>query len=423
MKRGVVVKQSRRSTIVLTSEGTFLEISAQGQAEIGQEIEFSAQELVRRTRINHWTPSMKNFMRVAVLVLVFVLALFPVYSWFNGNKAYAYVSLDFNPSIELKVNNRMDVVSVAALNEDAKTVLANLDDWQGEDVETVAASILRISSDLGLLADSESIIIGVNYIDAKQEDKQLTNILEGSINGFNDTLHIASYQVPDKVRETAQDEQKSMNEIMAESILEGDSSKSVPTLTQSDSAIIKDFYKDDVKEDGTEAEETSLQTKEDPDTEPVHAVTTPAEKREKADQQADIVKAEAEQAEAKPLKAPAEKKKNEEAVRSRETMKEDKEKAKEADKQNKDEKKRAKEAEKQLREAQKESRAKEKQLAKEESKKQKENQTNDYSNKSREHDESKHSSAREQGNEKDNDHNRDSRDENYDERHRENNDH
>ena len=419
MKRGVVVKQSRRSTIVLTSEGTFLEISAQGQVEIGQEIEFSAQELVRRTRITHWTPSMKNFMRVAVLVLVFVLALFPVYSWFNGNKAYAYVSLDFNPSIELKVNNRMDVVSVAALNEDAKTVLANLDDWQDQDVETVAASILRISSDLGLLADSESIIIGVNYIEAKQEDKQLTNILEGSINGFNDTLHIASYQVPDKVRETAQDEQKSMNEIMAESILEGDSSKSVPALTQSDSAIIKDFYKDDVEEDGAEAEETSLQTNEDPDPEPVYAVINSAEKREKADQQADIVKKEAEQTEAKPLKAPAEQKKNEEAVRSRETI-EDKEKAKEAKKQNKDEKKRAKEAEKQLREAQKESRAKEKQLAKEESKKQKENQSDNHGNK---HEENKYSSERERENKEDNDHKRDSRDDRHDERHRENNDH
>ncbi|MFP7254494.1 anti-sigma factor domain-containing protein [Terribacillus goriensis] len=411
MKRGVVVKQSRRSTIVLTSEGTFLEINAQGQAEIGQEVEFSTQELVRRTRIRHWTPSMKNFMRVAVLVLVFVLALFPVYSWYNGNKAYAYVSLDFNPSIELKVNNRMDVVSVAALNEDAKTVLADLDDWQGEDVKTVAASILRISSDLGLLTDSESIIIGVNYIDTKQEDKQLTNILEGSIIGFNDTLHIASYQVPDKVRETAQDEQKSMNEIMAESILDEDSSKSVPALTQSDSAIIKDFYKNDVEEDGAEAEETSLQTSEDPDSQSAHAVAESAEKREKADQQANIVKAKAEQAEAKPLKAVSEQKKNEEAVRSREAMKEDKEKAKEAAKPSKDEKKRAKEAEKQLREAQKESKAKEKQMEKEESNRQKENEKDNHRNKS---EESKHSSAREQGNERNNDDKRDSRD---DERH------
>ncbi|MFB1099480.1 anti-sigma factor domain-containing protein [Terribacillus sp. JSM ZJ617] len=411
MKRGVVVKQSRRSTIVLTSEGTFLEINAQGQAEIGQEVEFSAQELVRRTRIRHWTPSMKNFMRVAVLVLVFVLALFPVYSWYNGNKAYAYVSLDFNPSIELKVNNRMDVVSVAALNEDAKTVLANLDDWQGEDVKTVAASILRISSDLGLLADSESIIIGVNYIHTKQEDKQLTNILEGSIIGFNETLHIASYQVPDRVRETAQDEQKSMNEIMAESILDEDSSKSVPALTQSDSAIIKDFYKNDVEEDGAEAEETSLQTSEDPDSQSAHAVAESAEKREKADQQADIVKAKAEQAEAKPLKAVSEQKKNEEAVRSREAMKEDKQKAKEAAKPSKDERKRAKEAEKQLREAQKEFKAKEKQMEKEESNRQKENEKDNHRNKS---EETKHSSAREQGNERDNDDKRDPRD---DERH------
>ena len=284
MKRGVVVKQSRRSTIVLTSEGTFLEISMQEQAEIGQEVEFSAQELVRRTRIRHWTPSMKNFMRVAVLVLVFVLALFPVYSWYNGNKAYAYVSLDFNPSIELKVNNRMDVVSVAALNEDAEKVLAALDDWQGEPVEQVAAGILRKSSDLGLLTDSESIIIGVNYIDTKQEDKQLTSILEGSVNTFNNTLHIASFQVPDKVRQTAQDEHKSMNEIMAQTILEGNSSKSDSALSQSDSAIIKDFYKEDVKEQGAEQDETSQRTKDGIDAKPASVVVKQSVKeREETD--------------------------------------------------------------------------------------------------------------------------------------------
>jgi hypothetical protein len=281
VKRGVVVKQSRRSTIVLTSEGTFLEISAKGKTEIGQEVEFTAEEMIRRTQIRQWTPSVKNLMRVAVLVLVFVLALFPMYSWYVGNKAYAYVSLDFNPSIELKVNNRMDVVSITGLNEEARTVIANLDEWQGEAVEDVAANILRKSSDLGLLADSESIIIGVNYIDTRQDDKKLTNILEGSVNKFNNSLHIASFQVPDKVREVAQNKQKSMNEIMAQSILEGNYlSTSVPSLTQSDSAIIKDFYKDDVEVDRKAQDETSRKPKDSVDPKPAYAVKEESVKKE-----------------------------------------------------------------------------------------------------------------------------------------------
>ncbi|SNZ14476.1 Anti-sigma factor N-terminus [Terribacillus aidingensis] len=281
MKRGVVVKQSRRSTIVMTSEGTFLEISAKGKTEIGQEVEFAAEEMIRRTHIRQWTPSVKNLMRVAVLVLVFVLALFPMYSWYVGNKAYAYVSLDFNPSIELKVNNRMDVVSITGLNEEARTVIANLDDWQGEAVEDVAANILLKSSDLGLLADSESIIIGVNYIDTRQDDKKLTNILEGSVNKFNNSLHIASFQVPDKVREVAQNKQKSMNEIMAQSILEGTYlSTSVPPLTQSDSAIIKDFYKDDVKVDGKEQDKTSRKPIDSVNQKPAYVVKEESVKKE-----------------------------------------------------------------------------------------------------------------------------------------------
>ncbi|QXE02624.1 anti-sigma factor domain-containing protein [Terribacillus sp. DMT04] len=281
MKRGVVVKQSRRSTIVLTSEGTFLEISAKGKTEIGQEVEFTAEEMIRRTHISQWTPSVKNLMRVAVLVLVFVLALFPMYSWYVGNKAYAYVSLDFNPSIELKVNNRMDVVSITGLNQEARTVIDNLDDWQGEAVEEVAANILRKSSDLGLLADSESIIIGVNYIDTRQDDKKLTNILEGSVNEFNNSLHIASFQVPDKVREVARNKQKSMNEIMAQSILEGTYlSTSVPPLTQSDSAIIKDFYKDNVEVDGKEQDETSRRPIDSVNQKSAYVVKEETEKKE-----------------------------------------------------------------------------------------------------------------------------------------------
>ncbi|MFP7168693.1 anti-sigma factor domain-containing protein [Terribacillus halophilus] len=322
MKRGVVVKQSRRSTIVLTSEGNFLEIVVKEQAEIGQEVEFSAHELVRRTRIRHWTPSMKNFMRVAVLVLVFVLALFPVYSWYSGNKAYAYVSLDFNPSIELKVNNRMDVISAAALNEEAKTVLASLDDWAGEPVEEVAASILRKSSDLGLLTDSESIIIGVNYIDTKQDDKQLTSILEGSVNSFNNTLHIASFQVPDKVRQTAQDEHKSMNEIMAQTILEGDTSSSDSALTQSDSAIIKDFYKEDVKEKGAEQQdETSKGSDDGMDANSAYAVVKQSVKeREHTDAHlADI--------------PGGEPKESDQSKEARKQLKEEKKQAKETEKQ------------------------------------------------------------------------------------------
>jgi hypothetical protein len=281
VKRGVVVKHSRRSTIVMTREGTFLEISAKGTSEIGQEVEFTAEEMIRRTHIRQWTPSVKNLMRVAVLVLVFVLALFPMYSWYVGNKAYAYVSLDFNPSIELKVNNRMDVVSITGLNAEARTVIANLDDWQGEAVENVAANILRKSSDLGFLADSESIIIGVNYIDTRQDNKKLTNILEGSVNKFNNSLHIASFQVPDKVREVAQNKQKSMNEIMAQSILEGTYlSTSVPSLTQSDSAIIKDFYKDDVKVDGEEQDETSRKPADSVNREPAYVLKEESAKKE-----------------------------------------------------------------------------------------------------------------------------------------------
>ena len=73
----------------------------------------------------------KNLLRraagIAAALLLMVGGVSAVGLWRLENTAVASVSLDVNPSVEIKVNEKEKVVSVAALNEDGQQIIAEMD--------------------------------------------------------------------------------------------------------------------------------------------------------------------------------------------------------------------------------------------------------------------------------------------------------
>ena len=64
---------------------------------------------------------------IAAALLLMVGGVSALGLWRLENTAVASVSLDVNPSVEIKVNEKEKVVSVTALNEDGQQVIANMD--------------------------------------------------------------------------------------------------------------------------------------------------------------------------------------------------------------------------------------------------------------------------------------------------------
>lgn len=109
--RGLVMEVKKRTCIVLTSDGLFLEVSRpRGEVEIGSEIHYS------RSVLHLFKP----YLAVAS-ILVAALA------WFAFNamlpRAVAYVSLDINPSVELGIDRGARIVSAKGINEDGQRLL------------------------------------------------------------------------------------------------------------------------------------------------------------------------------------------------------------------------------------------------------------------------------------------------------------
>ncbi len=111
--------------------------------------------------------------RIAALAAAFVLLLGSAVLIANFISLYdpgMIIALDVNPSIEIKVNKKEQVLEANALNEDAKTVLGDMN-FKKLDLEVAINAIIGSMLSHGYLsADQNSILISVSSKDAQKAE-------------------------------------------------------------------------------------------------------------------------------------------------------------------------------------------------------------------------------------------------------------
>lgn len=126
----------------------------------------------------------KNFARrfgavAATLALVIALGA-GVGTWQSGHAVASTVSLDVNPSIEIKVSKNERVLDVIPLNEDAKTVIGDMD-FERSDLDVTINALIGSMLRNGYLNElANSILISVDDSNAER-GKALETRLAGEI--------------------------------------------------------------------------------------------------------------------------------------------------------------------------------------------------------------------------------------------------
>lgn len=104
----------------------------------------------------------------AALVLILGLSAGAYYGM--SRAVAATVSLDVNPSIEIKVNKHEKVLAVNALNEDAKTVVGTMD-FEGSSLEVAVNALIGSMLRNGYLNElANSILVSVDDRDAQRAE-------------------------------------------------------------------------------------------------------------------------------------------------------------------------------------------------------------------------------------------------------------
>ncbi|MFD2630260.1 anti-sigma-I factor RsgI family protein [Oceanobacillus kapialis] len=201
MKKGIVMEHRGTYTIVMKKDGTFHKAKPVKHIDIGQEVTFELQQSNKRSFVYFLERARKLSRRVFVFVCFFILSTIPAYFLLAKNKAFAYVSIDINPSFELKVDNGLLVKSIRFVNNDARRIGMRLKQYKNKQMETVISQIMAQSERSNLVGEQRNMLIGVSF--PNQQDKH--NKLFSSLNTFlqHAEWNVTTFQIPEQIRKSA----------------------------------------------------------------------------------------------------------------------------------------------------------------------------------------------------------------------------
>jgi len=172
--RGNVVEVKTQSLIVMLDDCTFESVKKFKGLEEGMEIYFEERDIIRKSNLNF-----KNIALVAASIfLLIVTSIYGVDVWDANYRAIALISVDINPSIEIKINKNNNVISARALNEDAKNL--PLKTLKNQPVDEALEELVNMARVEGYIKETEENYILVTSVELRkgaQEEKTLTNLI------------------------------------------------------------------------------------------------------------------------------------------------------------------------------------------------------------------------------------------------------
>ncbi|OYN66556.1 anti-sigma factor domain-containing protein [Bacillus safensis] len=195
MRRGIIVEKNKKYVTLLTPDGQFLRTKYEQQHyEIGQEVTFPNESRLERKRAGFFDLLRLRPLNAGILsIAAIIVVIFTMMPSFSSQKAYAYMTIDINPSFELKLDHNYQVIGVTPLNKDAKQVLASMKDLEKNDMTKVVQEIIDDCDKKGYVNDSKSIYISTVY-ENKQDNTYKTNV-KSKINTISGEYQKRNYKL------------------------------------------------------------------------------------------------------------------------------------------------------------------------------------------------------------------------------------
>ncbi|MFP7295905.1 anti-sigma factor domain-containing protein [Neobacillus niacini] len=207
MKKGIVMEVDDPYITLLTPDGEFLRARKMDRHySIGEEIDFFPVADVRRK--SNILKNFFTFRTVLMSLMVLIVGLGSLIPVYQSNKTYAYMSIDGSTSIEMGLNNNMEVVELKGFTKEAEKIISQLEDWKKKDASELTPIIVAELKEGGILAQTEPVVISTvktNELKEKAETKLQENIdkIKKSINKH--PVEVKMYTTTKAELEKAQD--------------------------------------------------------------------------------------------------------------------------------------------------------------------------------------------------------------------------
>lgn len=174
MKTGIVVKNTKKSTIVLSENAQFEKLRSKPDLAIGQQIYYFKED--EYSTRNSTIIKMGSLVAALLIVILFV-SLLKANTPFNSS-VYAIVTVDINPSVEISLDSNNSVIGIKNLNQDAKQVISK--DMIGKLLNEVLKTIVDNAHAKGFLLEDGDILISSVVMNnaSKVENSTVATIVE-----------------------------------------------------------------------------------------------------------------------------------------------------------------------------------------------------------------------------------------------------
>jgi len=133
-----------------------------------------------------------------ILLIGFVLGGFYFYKY---NKVLTVITLDINPSLELGLNYKDEVVKIKGLNKDGKQLLKQ-ENFKGDDLEDAIEEITELVIENGYISEEENhILISVN---GKDIQKRVVNLFNREFKEEKIDCNIIVQKIDDEAKVNAE---------------------------------------------------------------------------------------------------------------------------------------------------------------------------------------------------------------------------
>lgn len=189
-------------TVVLTPEGEFMKIPSHPHHLEGKEVSFRVSATVAMPKKKKsWTPPVIRGVAFAAACLLLLVMVFP---FFGGSQAYAAVTFDINPSLELEVDEQAKVIEAIPFNEEAQKLLDTVE-WKGLTLSEVTLDIIEQAEQMGYMNEERQVLITTTYLDEEKEN--ITLILEEATSHADQELTVVIVEGKKQWHEEAKEKQ------------------------------------------------------------------------------------------------------------------------------------------------------------------------------------------------------------------------
>jgi len=167
---GIVIKLTKNRAIVTTDDFQCFYIKRTPAIYVGKHIEFTKTDIISKGTIGVKLISSAACILLVLAVALRLIGISNIGDIIYDSKAFAYIGVDINPSLDIEIDEDGMVLGLTPLNEDAKPLIKNID-IKNMEVLQVVDKIINLAKSNGVVSENEKeYILLSSTLNSDKED-------------------------------------------------------------------------------------------------------------------------------------------------------------------------------------------------------------------------------------------------------------